>query len=220
MNESTNFYDDKLTQIEHYQKFPSMLPYIGKNYGINNSRKILLIGESHYLPPKSTISRDSENWYNSKQSDLTTEEIAWINTRNILKGEWKPKGHMIFRELNARMTEFMNIKNGRAISNVSFLNGFQRPAPETGNSIKHFCKPIDYEVGAKTINDVICVIKPDLVIFVSKLAWDKLNRKVRKTEFKTEYNFVCHPGTGGRYWHNKNYSHGLKKFKSLIKGTE
>jgi hypothetical protein len=191
-------------------------PFVGKNYGINNSRKIMLIAESHYLPPKSTISRDPENWYNSEQSDLTSEEIAWINTRNILKGNWKPKGHMIFRELNNRMSEFMNVEEFRAMTNIVFMNGFQRPAPETGDSIKNFCKPIDYEIGVKTINEVTRIVKPDLVIFVSKLSWDKLRRKMPKSGLETEYNFVCHPGTGGRYWHNKKYEHGLEKFKLLI----
>jgi len=216
MNNSTDIFDNEFDTIEHYQKFPSMRPYVGKNYGKNNSRKILLIAESHYLPPKSTISRNPEKWYESSQSDLTKEEIAWINTRNILKGNWKPAGHMIFKELNTRMSEFMDIKEFRAMTNVAFMNGFQRPAPNTGNSIKHFCKPIDYKIGAQTIEKVVNIIKPNLVIFVSKLSWDKLKGKIPKSQSDIIYDFVCHPGTGGRYWHNKNYEHGVNKFKSLI----
>ena len=216
MNESTEIFDEKLNEIEHYQKFPSMRPFIGKNYGKSNSGKIMLIAESHYLPPKSTISRNPENWYNSTQSDLSNEEIAWINTRNILKGNWKPAGHMIFRELNTRMSEFIDNKEFRAMTNVAFMNGFQRPAPETGDSIRNFCKPIDFKIGAKTIDNVVRVIEPDLVIFVSKLSWDKLRWKIPKSELEIIYDFVCHPGTGGRYWHNKKYEHGVKKFKSLI----
>ncbi|WP_299183703.1 hypothetical protein [uncultured Aquimarina sp.] len=217
MNKSTRIFDSRFDEIEHYKKFPSMLPFIGKNYGKNNSRKIMLIAESHYLPPNSTISKNPENWYNSTQSDLTKEEIAWINTRDILKGDWKPPGHMIFRELNTRMSELMNLNEFRAITSIAFMNGFQRPAPETGDSIKKFCKPIDYTIGARTITKVVNIIKPDLVIFVSKLSWDKLRKEIPKSELSTKYSFVCHPGTGGRYWHNKNYEHGLKKFKALIK---
>ncbi|AYN67492.1 hypothetical protein D1013_09015 [Euzebyella marina] len=216
MNKSTEFFDTKLDKIEHYQKFPSMRPFIGENYGKYNSRKIMLVAESHYLPPKSTISQNPENWYNSKQTDLSKEEIAWINTRGILSGDWKPNGHMIFRELNTRMSDFMDVKEFRAMTNVAFMNGFQRPAPETGDSIKKFCKPIDYKIGAQTINAVINIIEPDLVIFVSKLSWDELRWKIPKSELRVKYDFVCHPGTGGRYWHNKNYEHGMKKFKSLI----
>jgi hypothetical protein len=216
MNESTEIFDEKLNEIEHYQKFPAMRPFIGQNYGNIDTRKIMLVAESHYLPPKSTISKHPENWYNSTQSDLSDEEIAWINTRNILKGNWKPAGHMIFRELNARISDFMNVKECRAMTNVAFMNGFQRPAPETGDSIKNFCKSIDYNIGAQTINSVIKTIKPDLVIFVSKLSWDKLRWKISKSALEVKYDFVCHPGTGGRYWHNKKYKHGMTKFKSLI----
>ena len=216
MNESTELFDKKLNEIEHYQKFPAMRPFIGQNYGNIDSKKIMLVAESHYLPPKSTISKNPENWYNSTQSDLSDAEVAWINTRNILKGNWKPAGHMIFRELNTRMAEFMNIDGARAMNNVAFMNGFQRPAPETGNSIRNFCKKIDYDIGAQTIKIVIKIIKPDLVIFVSKLSWDKIRWKIPPSELEVKYDFVCHPGTGGRYWHNPNYKHGLKKFKLLI----
>ena len=217
MNESTEIFDSKLKEIDHYKKFPSMLPFVGKNYGKNNSNKIMLIAESHYFPPKSTISKNPEKWYNSTQFDLTNEEIAWINTRNIIKGKWNAAGHMIFRELNARMSEFMNVKKFRAMTNIAFMNGFQRPAPKTGYSIKEFCKPIDYKIGAKTIYRVVNIIEPDLVIFVSKLSWDKLRWKLPKAELEVKYDFVCHPGTGGRYWHNKKYKHGIEKFRLLIK---
>jgi len=216
LDKSSEIFDEQLNEIDHYRNFPAMRPFIGENYGINNSRKIILIAESHYLPPKSTISRNTENWYNSEQSDLTSEEITWINTRNILKGNWKANGHMIFRELNLRMSEFMNVEKFRAMTNVVFMNGFQRPSPENGGSIKNFCKPIDYKIAAKTIEEVVNIVEPDLVIFVSKLSWDKLRWKIPKSELETEYNFVCHPGTGGRYWHNNKYEHGLKKFKSLL----
>ncbi len=215
MNKSSELFDNLLNEIDHYQRFPAMRPFVGKNY-INNARKIMLIAESHYMPPESTISLNPENWYNSTQLDLTKEEVAWIDTRNILSGNWKPAGHMIFKELNKQMSKFMDVSKSRAMTNVAFMNGFQRPAPKTGDSIKKFCKPIDYKIGAKTIKEVIEVLKPNLVLFVSKLAWDKLRRKLPKPELTTEYDFVCHPGTGGRYWHNKKYQHGLEKFKLIL----
>ena len=216
MNKSTEFFDEKLDLIEHYQKFPVMKPFVGKNFGQGNSRKIMFVAESHYLPPNSTISRIPEKWYKSNQKYLTNEEIEWINTRKILGGNWKPAGHMIFRELDTRMSEFMNVEKFRAMTNVAFMNGFQRPAPETGDSIKNFCKPIDYKIGANTIKEVVNIIEPDLVIFVSKLSWDKLRWKIPKSKSEVKYDFVCHPGTGGRYWHSKKYEHGLKKFKKIV----
>ena len=219
MNKSSEIYDHKLNEIEHYKRFPVMKPYIGKNYGRTNNSKIMLIAESHYFPPTSTINKDTDKWYDSTQKDLEKEEIRWINTREIVGGEWKPAGHMIHRELNLRMSEFMDTSKFRAMTNIVFMNRFQRPADETGDSIKHFCKPIDCQIGAQTIQAVIDIVEPNLIIFVSKFSWDVLRWKLPKKDNGMKIEYVCHPGTGGRYWHNKKYQHGLKKFKKLI-GTE
>ena len=215
MNNSSTFYDNQLKEIPHYRNFPVMQPYVGKNYKIN-SLKILLIGESHYLPPGATISQNPEKWYQLTQRDLTKDEIAYINTRNILSGNWKPAGHMLFRELENRMAKFYDISKSRAMTNVAFMNGFQRPAPIKGGSLRKSCKPIDCKIGDETIKKVIEFLKPNLVIFVSKFAWDKLRSDLPKQRSTLKYEFVCHPGTGGRYWHNKNYKHGAKKFDSVL----
>ena len=216
MNTSTEFYDDQLCSIEHYQKFPVMRPFIGMNYGKYISTKILLIAESHYLPPTSTINKTAEVWYNSSQKDLTIEETEWINTRKILSGTWQPAGHMIFKELNNQISKFIDTSQFRAMTNIAFMNGFQRPAPQTGNSIKNFCSSVDYKIGVETIESVINIIKPNVVIFVSKLSWDRLGSKLVNSNLETNFDFVCHPGTGGRYWHNKKYQHGVNKFHRLI----
>jgi hypothetical protein len=102
------------------------------------------------------------------------------------------------------------------MSNIIFMNGFQRPAPQTGNSISRFCGEADFKVGAETIDQVIKITNPDLVIFVSKLAWDKLGRRLSKESTVRKLDFTCHPGTGGRYWHKKEYQHGVNKFRELI----
>lgn len=216
-NKLIDIFENQLNTIEHYQRFPAMKPFIGLNYGQRNSLKIMLIGESHYLPKGSTISYDSKRWYNSTQSDLTIEEIEWINTRKILNGDWKPKGHMIFRQLNNQLSNFTNKSEFRAMESIAFMNGFQRPSPETGKSMKYFCKSIDYKIGADMVHNVINIIQPNLVIFVSKFSWEKLGLNLPKSELKLDYDFVCHPGTGGRYWHNTKYPHGAKKFNAILK---
>jgi hypothetical protein len=145
---------------------------------------------------------------------LNKEEIAWIHTRNLVSCDWKPDDHMIFRELNLRLSEIFDNLSSRAITNVVYMNGFQRPAPETGNSIKNFFTQQDCEISARTIKEVISIVDPTLVLFVSKTSWDKLRWKLPKDNSGRKYNFVCHPGTGGRYWHNPNYGHGVKNLNS------
>jgi hypothetical protein len=216
MTSFTKQFDEHFNQVDHYKRFPAMRPYVGCNYGENGNRKIMLIAESHYLPPTSTINKSADVWYNSTQSDLTKEEVEWIHTRNLVNCDWKSDGHMIFRELNLRLSEFFDNSDSRAMTNVVYMNGFQRPSPETGSSIKHFCTQQDYDISAKTIKEVIRIVNPDLVLFVSKTSWDKLRWKLPKENNCRKYDFVCHPGTGGRYWHNKNYGHGVKKFQQLL----
>lgn len=208
--------DKKLKKINHFKNFPSMMPYIGNCYGANGNQKILLIGESNYLPENSRINKNAEDWYQTTEQDLTEEEVEWINCREILECDWKPNGHMIYRELNKNLElHFKNSGNERAMSNVAYMNGFQRPA-NAGDSIKNFLTQIDKDISSDVLNQVIEIIKPDLVLFVSKLAWDEL-RPMLKIDEKIKVDFTCHPTTGGRYWHKKEYKHGRKKFNKIIK---
>lgn len=216
MNQSIKDYDKQLLRIDHFSKFPCMLPFVGKNY--EKGKRIMMIAESHYLPPYSTISKDSDVWYNSTEKDLNNDELAWVNTREILSGDLKPRGHMIYKEINSRMSEIIDTEESRALNEIVLMNGFQRPAPEVGESIKYFTTEKDFEIGARTIENVIRIVKPEIVLFVSKYSWDNLKYKLSVSS-NIKFDFVCHPGTGGRYWHNASYEHGISKFREIIKAT-
>ena len=43
-------FNPELLKITHYQHYPQMIPFVGKNY---EKTKLLVIAESHYLPPDS-----------------------------------------------------------------------------------------------------------------------------------------------------------------------
>ncbi len=47
-------YQKQLEEIKIFKQFPQLLPFVGKYYE-NNNKKLLLIGESHYMPKKSII---------------------------------------------------------------------------------------------------------------------------------------------------------------------
>lgn len=42
-------FNSKLLEIEHFKHYPQMIPFVGKNY---KETRLLVIAESHYLPPK------------------------------------------------------------------------------------------------------------------------------------------------------------------------
>lgn len=143
-----------------------------------------------------------------------------MHTRSIASCDWKSDGHMIFRELEIHLGKVIDKSNARAMDSCAYMNGFQRPSPKTGDSIKDFCMKIDFVKSAETINEVIKVINPNLVIFVSKFTWDALAWRIIKDHKDLRFDFVCHPGTGGRYWHKKGYPHGVQKFNTLISKSE
>ncbi|MCX2525334.1 uracil-DNA glycosylase family protein [Larsenimonas rhizosphaerae] len=171
-------YDEAFEQLPHYQAYPRMRPFVGRLYG-HHSPKILLIAESHYLPPESSLHLDAQHWYEGTESSLSdSDKPGWINTRGILdkpNGQWKAKGHEIYRRLNRALGEAGYSGGGNLFRYVAFMNGFQRPAI-TGDSLKVQKKDID--VATETLNGVIDIIKPELVIFVSKKASRHLAKRI------------------------------------------
>ena len=65
------------------------------------------------------------------------------------------------------------------MTNVAYINGFQRPSPETGESIRKFLNKIDSKISSDVLSKVIEIISPDVVIFVSKLTWDRLGWRLK-----------------------------------------
>lgn len=56
-------FNSKLLEIEHFKHYPQMIPFVGKNY---KETKLLVIAESHYLPPKTEYfdpKKLSDAWY-------------------------------------------------------------------------------------------------------------------------------------------------------------
>lgn len=216
MNTTVKNFDNQLQEIEHYQQFPLMMPYLGPKYGSVGKVKVLLIAESNYLPENSEIHKNAEIWYGSNQNQLSRDENGWLNCRQLLECDWKSDGHKIYREINKVLSDFYDNEE-RAIENIAFVNGFQRPSPIMGESIKKYLTQQDLDVSVKVLSRIISIIEPDLVVFVSKLAWDKLSQRLLKIHKNVEFEYTCHPATGGRYWNKKGYMHGVNKFRKIFK---
>jgi len=187
-----------------------MMPFVGLNYR-KSDPKFLLIGESFYLPDSCTLNDQSDVWYASEQTKLMAEEQKWRDCRGLIACGWESPGHYIYRELNSSISEVL--ENGFA--DVAYMNAFQRPACEEGDSIRKDCTAQDIEMASKTIDEVQAILKPDVIIFVAKFSWDVLEKSFHK-EPQIQYDFVCDPGTGGRYWHDKDYPHGKSKFIEIL----
>ena len=92
------------TEQDILNKIPNLkwYPFIGKEYenGVSD-KKILLVGESHYLPKGSTVNLDSKEWYQGTSDKLTPDERRYIDTAGVLDG----LHHNIFKTLNRALIE-------------------------------------------------------------------------------------------------------------------
>ncbi len=215
MNPSSNLFDPALKEISHYQSFPAMLPFVGQGYVLENRPKLLILGESFYLPEYSTLQLNAGEWYSSNQGLLDDEVVAWINCRGLLECDWKSGGQRMYAEINRCLAEVDLPSLDRPVSNICYNNTFMRPATE-GESFKHCCEEQDIVVSIDTLTRVIATLKPDLVIFVSKYAWDAVGWRIAKQIASVNFDFVSHP-LDPRHWNVKSYEHGREKFISLLK---
>lgn len=207
----------QLSSIWFYKQFPAMIPFIGDFYLSNMHKRLLLIGESYYLPNETQLHHSAMNWYKANQSQLDEDEVDWINCHGLLTCNWQSDGHQIYRELNSCIFSLDLKKEERAIDEIAYTNYFQRPAEKEGESFKNFCVEEDVQKSDEILNEIINIIDPEIIIFVSKYSWDVGGNKLKNAYKNKIIDFVCHPGTGGRYWHNTDYPHNKNKFMKLLK---
>lgn len=161
---SNTNYDSALLAIPFYKAHPYMLPFVGGNYESPSHKKLLLVGESHYMPLGSTVHHDSLAWYGSPV--LSQEESDWCNTRGTR--EWK-SGR--FSKEIARCLDLVLPSVANSWDQVAFFNYFLRPADECKNIEDLWNsqggKDDDCEQAVKNFVQVVDVLKPDLIVLLS-----------------------------------------------------
>ena len=182
-----------------------MHPWIGSLYRDNRYKRLLVIGESHYMPEKSTIHHDPERWYQRKQADLDPTEVEYVHTENVIRGQFKEahQGHGIFRSIGDEIVTIMK-ESGLTPDefpreHIAFYNYFMRPAPKTGSGIEGHVVPLDCKISEEVLRWFVREHQPQLVIFVSRFA-GRYGEKV-----VCEHGIPCistsHPG---RPWWNRH----------------
>jgi hypothetical protein len=215
---------NELSEIEFYTRFPTMIPFVGDYYISAQHKKMLLVGESFYFPEKSEIHKNAEIWYHSYQSDLTIidgeKESEYVNCEGLLNGEWKSPGHKIYRNLNAAIGKVVPCCKQRPINEIAFTNFFLRPAIENGKSFQLDEREggidLDLIYSKNVLKDVIDILTPDLIVFVSIYAFKVGSNKLQKLFPDLDIEFVCHPADPF-HWQNKNYEHNEDKFLRILK---
>jgi hypothetical protein len=177
MKKGTTEFDSKLKIFFHYQNHPQMLPFVGKYWG--KYKKLLVIGESHYLSPCFDITI-IENWYNSNINDLDNinsgRARSWTNTSELIDDtDYKPKGHTSWKNIKTAIHSTGFDPPEDIFCYIAYMNFFQRPAQKTGESIN--VTKEDCNIANEALAFIINIIIPDYIFFVSSKAWQYYNKK-------------------------------------------
>jgi hypothetical protein len=206
MTKHTNNQKTDLISVEHFIKYPSLIPFIGEEYENGPHKRLLIIGESHYLPQDSTIHMNPDQWYAGDHNLLSNEEISWMSTSDLivdsLKTDFKTPAHKIFQEIAFVLDQISDNKTDwhdkmSNINKIAFMNFFQRPAV-SGLSVVP--TKIDIDVANQTVNSVIQIIKPELIIFCSTLAAN--NTQLDSNQIGIPIHQTPHPSSA--WWNRKS----------------
>ena len=200
---------------EHLRRFPCMQPWIGTRYRDPRHKRLLVVGESHYLPPESTIHHDPDRWYRSSQADLSPEEIRWASTVGNITGRWY-RGHRIYREIQTEIVRALKesgvTPDPFPLNHIAYCNYFLRPAPVTGGSMAGHARQRDLEVAEEVLTWFILCHRPELVIVTSRFAGQLAKRVTRARRIASTN--TPHPCS--RWWNTITRSYGNVKGRDLF----
>jgi len=204
MKNRTNDYDEKLKAIQHFQNHPQMIPFVGINWnGIYSS--LLIIAESHYIENRDNNKQKEiiENWYDILSTKLSENDRIWTSTADIIDNSkylegGESNGHRIYLHIDKAIIEsgLKRENNEKMFQYVSFMNFFQRPSESESESIN--VNKRDQKVANETLKQVINIIKPNYIFFVSAKAWDFYDQSLFDPN-KTGHS--CHPTS--KWWNRK-----------------
>lgn len=157
-----------------YAKYPMLRPFVGLNYDTLGNSPLLLVGESHYLPPGSSQHLCSDGWYAGDSSTLNEKEQFWINTSELVRHHqsngFREKGVAIWRnafsEINTRGPRYGDFR--QVADEIVFCNFFLRPG-QTSESLRVTSQ--DRRVANEVFRIVFETYQPSAVAFVSRLAY-------------------------------------------------
>ena len=201
-----------------FVRFPDLIPGVCNHYWREDGQhgKLLLIGESNYFDdhdvPHSDF-RDAERWYKAADAKLIPDYRKTDVSNDI--------GYRTFNQvfnIMHRVLAEAGVEHETGLSEAAFYNYFLRPAYNDGKSKGFRPLPIDCEVAGEALSGIIDEIKPNVIIFLSKLAYTAFTAYCKAKGLAFEnivIEHVSHPASP--WWNRYDGSLGKAKFERLLK---
>lgn len=222
-NYADTTFDDQLNELRHYQLYPEMIPFIGSHYRRMNKR-VLVIGESHYLEEGKKIQEDLDDWYAGSTAHLLDDvDRDWIHTRGTsgsgVNQKYLSKAFGIYRNVEYAIRDLLEGEaphTDNYLRYAAYYNYFQRPA-KTGLSLHLDSR--DKDVAYDHLASLVKVLQPTHLAFVSKLAHNSFWEKhPTQAAFDVRDIFgTPHPGCS---WWNRSLRHYFYEEQEVCTGRE
>lgn len=144
------------------------LPWLGEEYK-NQKQKLLIIGESHYFDPNEDDCFEKDGSFDKHTNiNFTQKVVKEIAINRNLKDKRSAKMYELFyRSIckeNQTRNDFWNT--------VAFYNFIQQPM----NSLKERPSSLMVEKGWSSFNQVVSILKPDVIIFIGVKCCEGFNQ--------------------------------------------
>ena len=229
----SNIGKDGIVKEGIFARFQELKPACLDNWGYSDlHRKLMIVGESNYLKDNvDSVFKDTYAWYQGEASKIK----QFLKDQEKKVSTWKY--YRTFSKLCKVMNEVANTHCNSVYEEAAFYNYFLRPATVRGTdkSFKKDCEQLDRDVAGTALCGVIDILKPDIVIFASKYAYDEYKGYVKNSNnlnirFVSEYkylefvefdlkiriDYVNHPAAqGNNNWYKSE--NGKQKSERLLK---
>ena len=217
MREQYKIYDEELLKIGFLSRHPECLPFIGEKY---SDSRLLLIGESHYVPERDIDLVNREDFYDCRFEDLDPGDYkTWIDTRAVFeyrvydRGDFKNFFSNPATEIARAVNHTDNLSKDQrvdAMHQYAFFNYFKRPSYDEGKTIAGLSET-DYRYAYEVSCDIIKVLEPRMIVFLSRKAYDAFYEADRDNGFGSHYNIrsVSHPSSA--WWNRKRNDGGCSR---------
>lgn len=201
-----------------FVRFPDLVPGVCDHYWREDGRhcQLLLIGESNYFNDNDAAHcdfLDAERWYKADDARLIPD-YRKTDVSNFI-------GYKTFNQvfnIMDRVLDEAGIKHEPGLSEAAFYNYYLRPAYKHGQRRGFKAQPIDDEVAGEALTGIIGEIKPNVIIFLSKLAYTAFTDYCAAKGLAFDgivMEHVSHPAS--IWWNRDGGARGKARFEQLLK---